>query len=102
MAKYDIKEITAKSGSGKAVVEAFFTKKEDALYAVCPNWPGDMLLLEMDEPTDETSVIMLGHEDKLRWMYVDGKVVVGLSQISVNDLPCRYGYTFKISVPKAD
>ena len=102
MAKYDIKEITEKGGSGKAVVEAFFTKKENTLYAICPNWPGRELVLEVGRIPAESAVVMLGCGEKLQWELKDNRVVIDLSGIAVNDSPYRYGYTFKMPMPKTD
>jgi len=59
-AKYDIAELTGPPTSEKAVIAAFFTAKGDTLYAICPRWPqNEMVLKDIDVSSDAT-VTMLG------------------------------------------
>lgn len=37
---YDVTKLTAKPAPGQAFLEAFFTAKGNALYAILPRWPG--------------------------------------------------------------
>jgi alpha-L-fucosidase len=97
MAKYDISEITAKPGPEKAVVEAFFTCKADALYAIVPWWPGKMLVLQVPEPSSQARVMLLGRPEPLKWQYMDGKLHIDTSPPQAADLACQWAYSFKIT-----
>lgn len=97
MAKYDISEITGKPRGGKAVIEAFFTSKDNTLYAIAPHWPGKELVLNVSRPSVGTVVTMLGRKGDLPWRYEAGRMYIDVSGITINELPCRHAYTFKIA-----
>jgi len=59
---YDVLESAGQAPiDGRAVKQAFFTRKGDPLYAILPGWPGDEILLR-DVGADKrlTAVTMLG------------------------------------------
>jgi len=96
--KYDILETAGqKSRNGIAVKQVFFTKKPEALYAITPGWPGDSLVLRDVQPAPGTSVTMLGVTAPLKWRKQGRNLVIETPRLSVDELPCRYAYTFKIT-----
>ena len=72
-----------------------FTEKEGAVYAICLHWPGDTLPL----PTllDAKEVRMLGHDAPLAFEAHDGKLQIQTPRLSVDEMPCRHAYVFKIT-----
>ncbi len=74
----------------------YYTSKDDAVYAIALGWPGDMMILNISEPSAETVVNLLGCQKQLHWKYKDGKMIIDTSEIGVNDLPCQWAYAFKI------
>ena len=40
---------------------------------------------------------MLGYNGDVTWQSQGGKMHIEIPQLSVDDLPCRYAYTFKLS-----
>ena len=62
-AAYDVTKLTMKPEPGKASIEAFFTSKGDAVYAILPRWPsGDRAnhTLIVKDLHDAKSVRLLG------------------------------------------
>lgn len=95
-ARYDIRELTAKPAGGKAVVEVFFTSKADAVYAIVPHWPGSELVLKEMRPLKNIVVTMLGGKGSLEWKAAGGDIVIEVPKLSVDEVPCRYAYVFKL------
>lgn len=83
---------------GCAVKELFFTRKENAIYAISPQWPGNTLIIKdlVLEPSAKISI--LGVDGDLSWVGEDGQILVSLPdfdpQIFTEEL--TYGYVFKI------
>ena len=96
--KYDILEVAGqKPRNGIAVKQVFFTKKPDALYAITPGWPGDTLVLKDVQPSAKTVVTMLGVTTPLKWRRQGAALIIETPRLSVDELPCRHAYAFKIT-----
>jgi alpha-L-fucosidase len=96
--KYDILEMAGQQPhDGKAVKQVFFTKKPDALYAITAGWPGEMLVLKNVPPAANTVVTMLGVEGPLKWQKQGNDIVIDVPRLSVDEVPCKYAYTFKLT-----
>jgi alpha-L-fucosidase len=96
--KYDILEMAGQTPrGGHAVKQVFFTKKPDALYAITPGWPGRQLVLHDVRPPRGAAVTMLGVPGTLTWRQQGSDLVIQTPGLGVDQLPCRYAYTFKIS-----
>jgi alpha-L-fucosidase len=64
---YDVAALTAKPLPGKASIEAFFTKKGDAVYAVLPRWPGRRFVWKDAAALRPKAVSLLGAPGALRF-----------------------------------
>jgi alpha-L-fucosidase len=96
--KYEILEMAGQQPrGGKAVKQVFFTKKPDALYAITAGWPGEKLLLKDVQPAANTVVTMLGVKGPLKWQRQGNDVVIDVPRLSVDELPCSFAYTFKLT-----
>ena len=62
---YDIAQLASKPQPGEARLEALFTAKNNTLYAILTNWPGNTFLLK-DAP-DFHSVTLLGYSEPLKF-----------------------------------
>ncbi|MBD3268044.1 alpha-L-fucosidase [bacterium] len=98
--KYDINDVTQKNNEGKAIVAAFLTQKEDTVYAICPNWPGDELRIDEIKISPNTKITMLGLEGTLACKKIDGGIVIEIPELDPGDTPCDYAYTVKITNTK--
>jgi len=97
--KYDINEMAGqKPRDGKAVKQVFFTQKDDALYAITPGWPGESLTLKgLAADKRRTVVTMLGVDEPLGWAEKRGDIIIEPPQLSVDELPARHAYAFKLT-----
>lgn len=98
MEKYDIMELAGqKPRDGKAVKQVFFTKKPDTLYAITPGWPKDKLVLKDVKSVRGSKVTLLGRGGTVQWTQSGNDVIIDVPGLSVDELPCRYAYTFKVT-----
>jgi len=95
--KYDILELAGQQPrDGKAVKQVFFTKKADALYAITPGWPGATLTLKDVRSAQATVVTLLGVATPLKWKQQGANLVIETPKLTVDQLPCKYAYAFKV------
>lgn len=96
-AKYDIGELTGPATGEKAVIEAFFTAKDDTLYVITPRWPGEKLVVEDVQISSNSDVTMLGLAQSIEWDRSGSDVAIEVPVLSVDEVPCRHAYVFKIT-----
>lgn len=94
---YDIAALTAKPAQGRAAIEAFFTVKNDALYAILPRWPSQPVRLASVRASAKTEVTMLGLDGPLKWTAREAGIEVAPPALSADQLPCEYAYTLKLT-----
>ena len=96
--KYDITKLVGTHPvEGQAREQAFFTTKPGTLYAILPRWPGKTFTLKGAKLDVAATVRMLGVEGLLVHRVADGNTVIQMPEISVDELPCKYAWTLKIS-----
>jgi alpha-L-fucosidase len=76
---YDVTKLTAKPETGKAGIEAFFTRKADSVYAILPRWPGRTF--HMKDLAGVKSVTLLGPNSTLKFKAEKGGVTVSMPDI---------------------
>jgi alpha-L-fucosidase len=65
MTRYEVTDYIEAKKPGQAVIEAFFTTKGDALYAIVPGWPGRRLVLkDLDVPAGVKAPLLGGKDVK--------------------------------------
>jgi len=97
-AGFPIYEMTIAPKAGNAFKECWYTRKENTLYALMPGWPkSNQLILRDLDLGKGAKVSMLGLEKQLDYTIEDGQIMIDLSTISINDLPCNHIYTIKIT-----
>ncbi len=77
-----------------------YTKNHGNVYAICYEWPGDLLELHVPEPPKTSKISLLGREGSLPWKYTDGKLQILLSGIAYNEIPGHDAWTFRITEMK--
>lgn len=80
-----------------AMKKCFFTKKGDTHYAIATGWPGKELVIQKIKVSPGTEVTLLGHEGKLKYGVKDQTLTIEVPQLSVDEVPCMYAYSFKIT-----
>ncbi|MBP6965028.1 MAG: alpha-L-fucosidase [Armatimonadetes bacterium] len=77
--------------------DVWYTSKDGAVYAVIKRWPGKELVLTTPKSSKSTTVTMLGIAQPLKWKSRDGKLTIQVPQMSVDEVPCRHAYAFKLT-----
>jgi len=94
--EYKLMDRIGKSTAGKATIECFFTSKPGVLYAITPGWPGKELVLHGVTPKAGAAITLLGVQSKLPYRLEAEKLIIDLSAISADMLPCQWAYSFKV------
>ncbi|MCK9413289.1 MAG: alpha-L-fucosidase [Prolixibacteraceae bacterium] len=76
--------------------EVFYTKKGNSLYAICPIWPGEELILNGVVPSKTANISILGIGKNLKWSVNNNNLHIKVPQLTIDKLPCQYAWTFKI------
>jgi hypothetical protein len=74
-----------------------YTLNNGNVYAITLEWPDEELVLSIPYPSLNSKVNLLGYDKDLKWYYKDGKMIIDISDIKYNDMPCKYAWTFRIS-----
>jgi len=74
-----------------------YTKKSNAVYAICLGWPGQVLRLAAPSPTSQTQVRLLGYPTPLPWRPWRSGLVIDLPLFAPGQLPCRNAWVFKLT-----
>jgi alpha-L-fucosidase len=78
--QYDVGKLTEKPPAGKAGIEAFFTAKGSAVYAILPRWPGRQFVLK-EAGLKPKTVTLLGSAALLKFRATALGVVVDLPEL---------------------
>lgn len=98
MVKYELLEQVGHAPrDGRAVKQAFFTQKPDALYAILPGWPGRTFTVRGVELPAESAVTLLGVAGELRAERDGGDLVVTLPELAPDEAPGRHAYVLKLA-----
>jgi alpha-L-fucosidase len=62
---YDVSKLAGEPEPGNAAIEAFFTSKDNDVYAILPRWPGGAFVLK--GVNSATSVTLLGSSQRLTY-----------------------------------
>ena len=73
-----------------------FTKKDGNVYALCLNWPKDILTLESmgSGGIHVTDVHLLGYNQELEWEQNEAALTINVP----DEKPCKYAYAFKLGI----
>lgn len=95
--KYDVMKLTVSPEKGMASKEIFFTKKDNTLYAICPIYPKDQLVVKGVKLKSNAKIEMLGYNKKIKWKQKGNDVVIVVPTLTSSEVPCQYAWTFKLS-----
>lgn len=82
---------------GYAVREIFFTKKGDDVFAIVPKWPKEKLLIRDMKIESNSVVTLVGTNQKINFTQKGKDVILDIPNLTPDELPCEFAYTFKIS-----
>jgi alpha-L-fucosidase len=81
MTPYDVSKLAEAPAGGKAAIDAFFTKKDNAVYAILPRWPGKRFTVKGFDAKRVKSVALLGGAEGLKFGAAAGGVAVALPEM---------------------
>ncbi len=73
-----------------------YTRKGDAVYAITLGWPGNPLVLTAPKAKGAVAATLLGRSEPLKVRAEGGKIVVEVPPLSVDEVPARHAYVFKL------
>src|SRR5437667_284470 len=74
-----------------------YTAKGSNVYAICLTWPGQELVLKEPKASSSTRVTLLGRDEPLQSSAADGQLRIQIPALSVDEMPCRDAYVFKLT-----
>ncbi|MEK7395486.1 MAG: alpha-L-fucosidase [Candidatus Poribacteria bacterium] len=74
-----------------------YTAKDEAVYAICKKFPERELVLNAPKPCKDVSVTMLGKENQLEWRHENGKFIISVPFMTIDEVPSRHAYVFKLN-----
>ena len=74
-----------------------YTQKNGTLYAIALDYPEEQLVLQLDEPSADMKVTLLGSGKSLPWHYEEGRLVIETGSLRYGDLQSNSAWVFKLS-----
>ena len=74
-----------------------YTQKNGTLYAIALEYPEEELVLNLDKPSDDMKVTLLGTAKTLPWHYEEGRLVIETGSLRYGDLCSTAAWVFKLS-----
>jgi alpha-L-fucosidase len=96
-AEYDIRKLVDNPPSGNARVDAFFTAKDNAVYAILPRWPARGITLAGVPASSDVKVTWLETGAPLAARPDGDKLVIEQPDSLLGKVPFRQCYVFKIA-----
>jgi Alpha-L-fucosidase len=72
----------------------YYTQKGSNLFIICTSWPDKTISLNGIPKGKKIS--LLGTDKKINYKFTDKQLVIDVSNIFPNDLPCEHAWVFKI------
>jgi hypothetical protein len=67
MTRYEVTDFVDRKDKDTAIIEAFFTRKADRLYAILPHRPAGEFRLKDVKPSAGTEITILGESGKVKY-----------------------------------
>ncbi|MFC2118230.1 alpha-L-fucosidase [Bacteroidota bacterium] len=77
--------------------EIFYTKKKNALYVICKEWPEKGLTIDDPEASNINGVSLLGSSIMFNHNINGNIISIESPEINPGNMPCNYAWVFKIS-----
>jgi len=97
MVKYDVNEVTGAKTGEKAVVDAFFTQKDNNIYAITPRWPGEKMVFKNMKASTNSKVTLLGMNIPLQWKTQGENIVVEFPRLNLDKACPLKVYAIKLT-----
>jgi alpha-L-fucosidase len=97
MAEYDISKMVDKPPAGYARIEAFFTAKNDVVYAMLPQWPEGEFIFNNTAATPDAKITLLETGNPVEWRADGAQLIVKLAPELRWRVPPRPAYVLKMA-----
>ena len=94
--EYDLTKMVDAPLPGYARIDAFYTAKDDAVYAIIPRWPAGEIVLDDIEVPPGAQVTLLETGAPLRSRTEGRKLFVEAADLPGLNVPFREAYVLKI------
>jgi alpha-L-fucosidase len=102
MIRYEVTDYVDQKKPGQAVIQAFFTKKGNDVYAIIPGWPGTEFTLKNATAGSDLQVQMLGRAGALKWSAAGGNIRVTMPEASSDAAKAQYAHVLRFRGLKTD
>jgi len=96
-AEYDITKMVDQPPAGYARIEAFFTAKNDSVYAILPRWPNGEAILNNVAAGSGAKISLLETGDELKWRTQGQQLIVEIPAALRSKLGFRQAYVLKMT-----
>ncbi len=96
MGEYNIAQMVDHPAAGNARIDAFFTAKGDAVYALVPRWPESGLSLDGISARSGAKITMLETGDEVRWRAEGSRLHLDFPESTRAKIPYRDCYAIKM------
>lgn len=93
---YDVAKLVGPPAAGKASIEAFFTKKGSAVFAILPRWPGARFVWKDAAALKPTAITLLGAPGTLKFVKRGSTIVIDLPALP-EGLLAQPAWTLKLT-----
>ncbi|KAA3611653.1 MAG: hypothetical protein DWQ01_06065 [Planctomycetota bacterium] len=76
-----------------------FTQTDDAVYAICLEWPDRGFSVPWPQPTPDFEVGLVGSEHRFPFLWEDGRLWIETADFPWNQLPGPHAWCFKLPKP---
>jgi len=73
-----------------------YTTNRGNLYAICLEWPDGELALTIPGAGEDLKISLVGREGGLSWRRDGDQLLVDVSRIRYNEMPCEHAWVFRI------
>ena len=95
MVRYEVTDYVDRKKPGQAVIEAFFTRKGNDVYAIIPGWPGREFVMKNAASGSDLQVELLGHAGSLKWNSTGGNIRVTMPDASSDAAKAQYAHVLR-------
>ena len=95
--EYDISKLVDEPRPGYARIEAFFTAKDDSVYAIVPRWPESDFVVNDANARPDSKFILLETGDELPWRAQVRQLAIQWPARLRDKLPLRQAYVVKMA-----
>jgi alpha-L-fucosidase len=97
MSEFNITQLVDTPPAGFARVDAFFTAKDDVLYAILPRWPEREVLLDGMAAPSGSKITLLETGDELQWRADGSRLRITVPESLQSRAPVRAAYVLKMN-----